>query len=143
MPAQRRFSHRFKRFRQWLKQVILLGRVDWRKASDDASPPRLSREEREELRPRFDVNAIKPRAVTVADRAINSQPEAPPAVPTEPTAAAPDPSRGRRIRSRVFRRHHHERSHQIAVNPLSAFSSDKLPATRFERLLEKVFGRRG
>ncbi len=68
MPAKRKLSQRFKRFRQWLKQVILLGRADWRKASDDASPPRLSRRERDELRPQFDVNAIKPRSVGVIDR---------------------------------------------------------------------------
>jgi hypothetical protein len=145
MSAKRLLPYRFKRFSQWLRQAILLGRVDWRKASDDASPPRLSRKERDELRPQFDVNAIKPRSVTVADRA----PE--PAPPTErppkpPETAAPDASNNpapRPPKSRVFRRHHQERAPQIAINPLSAFSADKLPASRLERLFEKFFGRRG
>jgi hypothetical protein len=146
MPAKRKFTHRFRRFGQWLKQVILLGRTDWRKASDDASPPHLSRIEREELRPHFDVNTIKPRSVVAADRAVEPAPvETGPArvaasdePAVEPSASAPKPPK-----SRVFRRHHRERPAQNAVNPLSAFSPEKkLPASRLERLFEKFFGGR-
>jgi hypothetical protein len=148
MPAKRRLPHKFKRFRQWLKQVILLGRTDWRKASDDASPPRLSQTERNELQPHFDVNVIKPRSVTPLDRAGSSTP-----VPISPRAAkapsaqapleSPTSGASKPPKSRVFRKHHRERPAQIAVNPLSAFTPDKLPASRLERLYEKFFGRRG
>jgi hypothetical protein len=145
MSAKRRLPYRFKRFSEWLRQAILLGRVDWRKASDDASPPRLSRQERDELRPQFDVNVIKPRSVKAAERA--PEPAAPSVRPPIPPETAPaDASQNsapRPPKSRVFRRHHHERTSQIAVNPLSAFSPDKLPASRLERLFEKFFGRRG
>src|SRR5262245_40531818 len=84
MPAKRKFSHRLKRFRLWLKQVILLGRIDWRKASDDARPPRMSHSERKELQPHFDVNAIRPRSVTAADRVGTLSPTSEPAVPAPP-----------------------------------------------------------
>ncbi len=149
MPAKRKLPHRFKRIGQWLKQVILLGRTDWRKASDDASPPRLSRRQREELQPQFDVNAIKPRNVSALDRVEGSTPavfaplsEPPPDAAAQAPAdesldGAPKPSK-----SRVFRRQRRERPAQIAVNPLSAFTPDKLPATRLERLVEKFFGGR-
>jgi hypothetical protein len=146
MSARRKLTHRFKRFRQWLKQVILLGRADWRKASDDASPPRLSRTERDELRPHFDVNTIRPRSITAADRAEEPVPDEPRAAsvpaPEEPVVESSG-STPRPPKSRVFRRHHRERPAQNAVNPLSAFSPEKkLPASRLERLFEKFFGGR-
>jgi hypothetical protein len=145
MPAKRKSSHRFKRFRQWLKQVILLGRTDWRRASDDAHPPRLSQSERDELRPHFDVAAIRPRSVTAADRPQETD-QLPPREVYQSDAARPgnsapeDPPRS--SKSREFRRQRSERPRQIAVNPLSAFTPDKMPASKLERLFEKYFGRR-
>jgi hypothetical protein len=146
MSAQRKLPHRFKRFARWLKQVVLLGRTDWRRASDDANPPRLSQSEREELRPRFDVNVIRPRSLAALERteeATRPSPR-PGTAPTtdspaevEVGAGAPKPPK-----SRVFRRHHRERSRQIAVNPLSPFAPEKRPISRLERLFEKWFGRR-
>src|SRR5450432_856783 len=85
MRFKRKLSHRAKRFGAWLKQVVLLGRADWRKASDDVNPPRLSRTERDQLRPPFDLNVIKPRALTGPERARES-------VESEPLEAAIAPS---------------------------------------------------
>lgn len=137
MRFKPKFSHRLKRFGGWLKQVILLGRTDWRKASDDANPPRLSRAEREELRPRFDLNAIKPRILSAAERP--SRLEAQPEVELLP-APAPEPTSAESPGLRRRRRRH---ARQTAVNPLTAFTSDKRPPSKLAVFVEKLFGGRG
>lgn len=76
---RRTWSSRWKRFVEWLKRLLLYGRLDWRKASDDAKPPRLTAAERAAYQPRFEVNAIKPRSVSAADL-------------TQPVAPAPEPA---------------------------------------------------
>ena len=135
MRFKRRLTHRVRRFAAWLKQVVLLGRADWHKASDDSNPPRLSRLEREQLRPSFDPNVIKPRMITGAERTPVQDPM--PSAPLRPQVDPPpeiliQPSRVRRRR----------RSNQTAVNPLSACTPDKLPASKLAVFVEKFFGRR-
>lgn len=132
MRFKRKLSHRIKRFGAWLKQAVLLGRVDWHKASDDVNPPRLTQTEREQLRPEFDVYAIKPRAVAAAERA---SPVSEPAPFESKAAVTPevlaDPSRVRRRR---------RRSQPNAVNPLTPFSPEKLPVSKTALIVEKFFG---
>lgn len=78
---KRTWSSRWKRFAEWVKRLLLYGRLDWRKASDDAKPPRLTAAERAAYEPRFEIQAIKPRNVSAADL----QPEPAPAPPPAPT----------------------------------------------------------
>lgn len=142
MSLKRKLSHRLKRFWAWLKQVVLLGRADWHRASDDVNPPRLSRTEREQHRPPFDLNSIKPRAFAGPDR-VREEPAA-----NEPLEASSSPAipPGREAPSefvqqpaRVRRR---RRSNQTAVNPLSGVTPDKLPASKLAVFVEKFLGRR-
>ena len=46
---------------QFVKNLLVLNRVDWHKASDGLNMPTLSREERELRRPKADLEIIKPR----------------------------------------------------------------------------------
>ena len=147
MRFKPKFSHRLRRFGSWLKQVILLGRADWRKASDDANPPRLTRKEREELQPHFDVIAIRPRAVSTSERAPGLAAPVPPPDLVELPAAPPmmdppNPAPTTPATRQFRRRRPHSHSRQIAINPLAAFSPEKLPASKLERLVERFFGRR-
>ena len=132
MRFTRTLSYRVKRFAAWVKQVILLGRIDWHKASDDANPPRLSRTEREQLRPAFDLHQIKPRTFNAVERVPveESIPAAPPAPQEPPSETGFPPAQKRRRR----------RSNHTAVNPLSAFSPERIPASKLARLMEKFFG---
>ncbi len=90
---RKKISSRLKRFGEWLKRLILVGRADWRKASDDAKPPRLTMRERAAYEPHFDVNAIKPRAVSAADivrppsRVERREMRAPPPTPAPPSTS--------------------------------------------------------
>ncbi len=142
MRFKRRLTHRIKRFGAWLKQVVLLGRADWHRASDDVNPPRLSRTEREQLRPPFDLNIIKPRSFAGPER-VRENPAA--NQPLEPSGLAEIPPRREAPSefveqpARVRRR---RRSNQTAVNPLSGVTPDKLPASRLAVFVEKFLGRR-
>jgi hypothetical protein len=142
MRFKRKLTHRLKRFGAWLKQVVLLGRADWHRASDDVNPPRLSRTEREQLRPPFDLNIIKPRAFAGPERvreepAANGSLEAsgPVALPPRPEAPSEFAAQPGRVRRR-------RRSNQTAVNPLSGVTPDKLPASKLAVFVEKFLGRR-
>lgn len=132
MRFKRKLSHRIKRFGAWLKQVVLLGRADWHKASDDVNPPRLTQSQRAQLQPEFDVNAIKPRTVAAA---VRESPASEPALIESEVAVTPevlaDPTRVRRRR---------RRSQHNAVNPLTAFTPEKLPTSKAAMMVEKFFG---
>ena len=49
------------RFKQFLKGVFLYNTIYWRRASDDLDIKRMSREERASLRPKRDLEIIRPR----------------------------------------------------------------------------------
>jgi len=85
---RRTWSSRWKRFKEWAKRLFLYGRLDWRRASDDATPLRLTAEERAALEPKFEVQAIRPRSVSAADLAPEPAAVAmtPRTLPTQPTA---------------------------------------------------------
>lgn len=90
---RRTWSSRWKRFKEWAKRLFLYGRLDWRRASDDATPLRLTAEERAALEPKFEVQAIRPRSVSAADlapeaAAVSMTPRTLPAQPTPAPAAA-------------------------------------------------------
>ena len=46
---------------QWLKNLLLLNRNDWNKASDGLNMPTLTHEERERARPKPEQDLIRPR----------------------------------------------------------------------------------
>lgn len=96
---RRTWTSRWKRFVEWAKRLLLYGRFDWRKASDDAKPLRLTAAERAALEPKFALNAIKPRSVSAADLAPSApaggvlQPPAPTPAAAQPVAGLPiDPA---------------------------------------------------
>lgn len=80
---RRTWSSRWKRFKEWAKRLFLYGRLDWRRASDDATPLRLTAQERAALEPKFEVQAIRPRSVSAADLAPTPEPPAPTVLPPQ------------------------------------------------------------
>ncbi len=159
MQFKKKLSHRVQRFGQWLKKALILGRTDWRLASDQCKPPRLTQSQRAELQPKFDVNSIRPRAVSAAD--VQARKSVPPLAPhpaevdsaalapaaedftpapaaTAPAAGSPTGASGRdyEVRRRKKRGAKHK-----GVSPLTAFSVKETLELR--GLAGKIFGRNG
>ncbi len=87
---RKKFSGKAKRFLEWLKRLILYGRLDWRRASDDAKPIRLTGRERAAYEPHFDVNAVKPRSVSAAD--LERERQKVPIIPAHRVLQLPTPA---------------------------------------------------
>ncbi len=92
-PLETTFWMRFSRF---MKGIFLYNTIYWRRASDDLDIKRMSREERAALRPKRDLEIIRPRERARAHQAQPSrilrggeysEPPAP-----EPAAPVPRPS---------------------------------------------------
>lgn len=162
MHFKKKFSHRVERFWMWLKKLLILGRTDWKLASDQCKPPRLTQSQRAELQPKFDVNAIRPRSVSAAD--VQARKSAPPPEPlpvgeepaesapagaasaaAAPAAPVPAATPGRFIGSdgreyEVRRRKKRGAKHK-GISPLTAFSAQE--SLELRGLAGKIFGKNG
>ncbi len=66
------------RFKQFMKGVFLYNTIYWRRASDDLDIHHMSREERADLRPKRNLEIIRPRErprAVIADSVLSLPPE--------------------------------------------------------------------
>ena len=120
------------RFTQFVKGVFLYNTVYWRRASDDLDIQRMSREERANLRPKRNLEIIRPRErprAVVSDEVLSLPPEYgdrsdyiplvqvsdPPAAPSSPSPARPEPDENETVE--IHRRKKRRRSRHSKVMP--------------------------
>lgn len=135
-PLETTFWMRFSRF---LKGVFLYNTIYWKRASDDLNIRHMSREERATLRPKRDLDIIRPREnprPTSAATALSQPPEVSDPVRSE-LAAAPPPqaveSAPRAMAQEdetveIHRRRKRRRSRHSKVMPKQFYDPDQEPS---------------
>ena len=116
------------RFTQFMKGVFLYNTIYWRRASDDLEIQRMSREERANLRPKRDLEIIRPRE---NPRPTNTSGLSLPPEVREPTRPAPTPVqpaphselKGEEEGVEIHRRRKRRRSRHSKVMPKQYYDS--------------------
>ncbi len=108
------------RLTQFVKGVFLYNTIYWKRASDDLDIQHMSREERATLRPKRNLDIIRPRGnprpMTSAS-ALSSPPEVSEPVSTRPEAVLAEPPANEDETPEVHRRKKRRRSRHSKVMP--------------------------
>lgn len=120
------------RFSRFLKGVFFYNTIYWKRASDDLDIRHMSREERSSLRPKRNLEIIRPREnprPTNPETLLSLPPEV--SEPTQSTAAEPPPSRaltGDEETVEVHRRKKRRRSRYSQVMPKQYYDPAQEPS---------------